>query len=240
MMDTKRRFHRRAQTLRLGIKQKKSGELWGRGAYNGKPPVLAFLDELPDHEEGTEFVTDVPFNTNGHPAWAYCISRRMTAIKPSGRIRGFRDPLLYMCGMQTKLRHSHIAVRIPFDDVAAHLGLDTEHGVDDMGRFRFGDVNLRDDSNRFIQKFRFASHEFDSMTHLLAEDIDSELELAFILYAAGVRNVAEISISKDRSGKPVRAVNKLYTLILAMAMEEDGRYSAASHQPSTHDMHYHR
>lgn len=43
----------------------------GSGAFGGLPAALAFVGELGNRQEGTEFVTDVPYAKNGHPEWAY-------------------------------------------------------------------------------------------------------------------------------------------------------------------------
>ena len=78
-MDTKKdltpRFHRKAnprtQTIGIAVKQNVSGALWGRGAFGGLPAALAYLGEMAEHQEGTEFTTPVPYAKNGDPAWAY-------------------------------------------------------------------------------------------------------------------------------------------------------------------------
>lgn len=68
-------FHRKAnpktQTIRTAVQQNVSLELWGRGAFGGLPAALAYIGGLGQHEEGTEFTSEVPYAKNGHPEWAY-------------------------------------------------------------------------------------------------------------------------------------------------------------------------
>lgn len=138
--------------------------------------------------------------------------------------------------MEQKLRHSHIAIRVPFQMIAELLGLNVGSGQDDMGEFRFGDIALLDENNKPIQKFRFASHEFDSMTHLLAENIDAERQLAFVLYIAGIRSGSEISISKDQNGKEVRSSLSLLASIQKLVLDEAMDYEQ---EPEPLQIHYH-
>lgn len=69
------RFHRKAnpktQTIRVAVKQNRSGELWGKGAFGGLSAALAYFGELDQDQEGTEFTTAIPFAKNGDPVWAY-------------------------------------------------------------------------------------------------------------------------------------------------------------------------
>lgn len=129
--------------------------------------------------------------------------------------------------MNLPLRHSHIAVRASLASLAKAAGSAIADGEDDVGRYRFFDLMIgREDDAE--QRIRFAAHDGDTMVHLLAERIQDTSDLAAALFNAGVRSQAELSISTDQNGLPLRDATDIHDRISALWKSSASRLQGPS------------
>lgn len=71
-----------------------------------------------------------------------------------------------------------------------------------MGRFDFFDLHVIDEDEHRSFPMRFASHEFDSMTHILSEST-ADLNAVGAAVASLEVGMGDISISVDQAKRPV-------------------------------------
>ncbi len=102
------------------------------------------------------------------------------------------------------LRHSHIAFPASISILAKKMGATVETDEDDLGEFEFFDIEVRHEGSSNGQIIRFASHRQDRFVHMLAEDIQSDKDLAAALLSAGPSAYGNLSVSVDQNGKKLR------------------------------------
>ena len=121
----------------------------------------------------------------------------------------------YIVMMKYALRHSHIAVRAELPSLAKAAGATILTGEDELGAYSFFDMIVTDLLDREL-RVRFASHDGDSMVHLLAERMDephASFALARALVYAGVSDKAKLSISTDNQGVPLRDEDEIQLIL---------------------------
>lgn len=104
--------------------------------------------------------------------------------------------------MSHALRHSHVAVYGDVGTLAQAAGTHPQFAEDDLGPYSFFDLIVRRSGGS--QRVRFASHDGDSMVHVLAEQTDQVRDLARALAKVGITRRSKLSISTDPSGNPLR------------------------------------
>ncbi|MDN2581536.1 hypothetical protein [Aquibium sp. ELW1220] len=109
--------------------------------------------------------------------------------------------------MNHPLRHSHIAVRGSLSALATAVPSAVAHGEDDLGRYHFFDLMIGSVGNG--QRVRFAAHDGDEMVHVLAEHIGNTDDLATALAIVGLDDRADLSISTDQHGAPLRDAGEI-------------------------------
>jgi hypothetical protein len=116
--------------------------------------------------------------------------------------------------MNHPLRHSHIAVRGSLSSLATAVPSAVRHGEDDLGRYRFFDLMIGSGVGGG-QRVRFAAHDGDEMVHVLAEHIGNADDLAAALAIVGLDDRADLSMSTDQHGAPLRDADEIRVRLAA-------------------------
>ena len=109
--------------------------------------------------------------------------------------------------MDYPLRHSHIAIRTTLACLAEAACATISAGDDEFGRYHFFDLMVAEGEGP--QRVRFATHPGDAMVHLLAERISDLETLSSALRLVGVDAQADLSVSRDQDGRPLRDIAAL-------------------------------
>lgn len=120
--------------------------------------------------------------------------------------------------MNPLLQHSHVAVYGNLRALVKAANTRLQFDEDDLGPYSFFELTVRDKIGS-EQRVRFASHEGDSMVHLLVERIDEVDGLVRALANVGITQASKLSISTDPRGNPLRNIEDIRVRLLAVGKE---------------------